>query len=746
MMHVMRRSGALIAPLLATALVACGDERVPAAPKVDVPEGPVNQNPYPLTGTGQVGAVIEVRGGATPVVTAEVDQGGRFTISVPLVAEEENELFVSQRSSAGVESPFTRVTLLHDGTPPPTPELLTVRSPTRSPIVTIRGVTEPEAMVEITGGESDASGTAHAADGMFAIEVPLRTSLSQPVENELTVVAKDLAGNVSGSATVTIVFDANLPVETPDVDPPQSPTNEGSILLTGRAEPHSGIGVTGGANPANGNADAQGRFTVEVELRPNALNTLYVFAIGSGSFSASVVVEVLHDGIPPEAPALQPVPEATADTTLTLTGTAEPKGSVAATIGSVTTTAEVDETGDFTLEVALVLDEVNEIEVVAMDRAGNRSDSVLVVVRQDANAPTPPRLDPFVSPTSDATITLTGSTDADVEVEVTGGASTASTTANDQGRFSVAVALTPNSVNELQVSRTDSGAKVVAMVTHDDIAPATPSLAPVPSPTNRRTIVIAGTTEAAARVQVTGGEAAATSTADLDGRFSVSVGIAADTTSTLLVTARDRAGNVSEPVSVTVVHSSETGDAPILDEPNPAPTSEPTYLLTGRIATPAAGSVVQVQGGVEPVQVDTDPTTGAFAAEVELAANETSELEVVSVLGEIESPPALVTVVHDDIAPEAPNGGTISLGSGAGTCGVILGGRRSISVSGSEGTVEPRARVRVTNTNSNTTVTPSADDTGAFSTNLSVCRGDTLRFVAVDAAGNESGATDVAVP
>lgn len=65
------------------------------------------------------------------------------------------------------------------------------------------------------------------------------------------VTAEDVAGNISGKLTVTIVFDANLPVAVPLLDPQPLPTNEDTVTLSGSADAEAGIVVSGSPTAAN---------------------------------------------------------------------------------------------------------------------------------------------------------------------------------------------------------------------------------------------------------------------------------------------------------------------------------------------------------------------------------------------------------------------------------------------------------------------------------------------------------------
>jgi hypothetical protein len=286
-------------------------------------------------------------------------------------------------------------------------------------------------------------------------------------------------------------------------------------------------------------------------------------------------------------------------------------------------------------------------------------------------------------------------------------------------------------------------ATLVAIL-HDDIAPSPPSLDALASPTNETNLNVSGSSEPNARISVSGGVSSSSGIAPQSGRFSVAVSIAADAEATLSVIATDRAGNSSAPATVRVTHSSSVPDAPVLDETSPEPTNEATYLVSGHVTAPGAAISIRIRGGASEATGDTDPSTGAFSIEVTLLANQSSELEVVSMDGLIESSPALVTVIHDDIAPAAPAAAQISLGRPA--LAGCLTRAESINVTGGLGSVEGFARVRVLNaTQGSIASTVDAQADGSFVTSLLACDGDLLRLTASDAAGNTSLATEMTV-
>jgi hypothetical protein len=726
--------------LLLASLAACGDDATPVLdpPVLDTAPALTNRNPVTLAGSALAGVTLEVRGGSEAVVSAVVGSDGRFSIDVPLRADLDNNLLASVRDDAGNESTAVSLTIRHDGIAPDAPALDPVSSPTRRTSARIGGVTEAGATIRVSGGTADVEGTADTS-GRFDLEVPLTTSASGTVENPLSIVAVDLAGNESAAVMTTVVFDPTLAIETPIVDA-AGPTNESTVEITGSAEPMVGIRILGGVAEASGESDASGAFSVPVGLRPNAVTTLYVFATSGATTSAAAIVDVIHDDVAPEAPSLDPQASPTSLDTISLTGATEPGATVGVSGGAGAASAIADAFGRFAVDVDLTADSDNALEVVATDAAGNAGAAAMLTIAHDGSLPVPIAVDPLPSPTRDNPVTVTGRSEASSTVEITGGAATVTAMSGADGAFMATVTLRENTSNELRFTRPGSGVEAVLTIVHDDVSPSGPRVNPIPSPTGATTISVTGTAEPLSRLSATGGVATVTGSAGSDGRFSLEVRIAADARTMLSVIATDRAGNSSPPTVVSVEHSSETPSAPILDESAPAPVNTASITLTGRVVEPAAGVSIRVTGGMGMATAATDPATGTFAVEVMLRANSSNELSIVSIEGAITSPPALATVIHDDIAPGAPDSARID-SDGPGLCVV----RGNNAVIGTMSAVEGRARVRIRNLATSTTVNASATDGGSFTVNVASCPGDVLSITAIDAAGNASAASEITV-
>lgn len=733
------------------ALAACDgdmppDPTPPDPPRVDDVESPTNELQITVSGIGEPDATIDITGG-DGAVDGVADGDGNFAIEVTLNADARNMLEVTQ-TVEGLTSEPTVVSVTHDGTGPDSPTVDPVVSPTRRSTQTLRGNTEPGATVVIRGGAADATGEADGT-GRYAIQVMLNTAEApDTVDNEISVVALDELGNESEPTDVTITFDPSIPLEAPTLDDFPAATNQSMVTLTGEAEAGVEVQVSGGATDTSVTVGDDNRFSVDVGLRPNQQNTILLFAVLGAETSVGATAVIVHDDIAPEAATLNPQGSPTGAEILSLTGTAEPGTSVHVEGGMADADGPVNDEGAFVVEVPLNADAENTLLVTVVDDAGNVSPEVMLVIEHDSTLEDPIVVDPVASPTAQDTVTLTGTATPDTDVEVTGGAAIATTTSATDGTFSVDVTLQQNTRNELRVTRPGSGVDTIVIVEHDDTPPNPPQLNTIASPTSSTRVTVSGMSEGLARINVTGGVAAAAGNAMSDGRFAVDVDIPMNATTTLTVVAADRAGNASVPATVMVTHSSDVPPAPIVDNANPPPTNMAMHTITGRAAEPGPGITVRVlRGGSEIASGPTNPTSGTFSVDVPLALNSVNSLSVVSVEGTIMSSPTIVTITHDNVSPAAPVAANITASPDVGTLGGcprdVLGTQGSVS--GTMNAVEANALVRIENRNPSRagTVDARADSLGAFSANLTQCNGDIIRISAIDAAGNQGPPTDV---
>ncbi|HEY8431837.1 MAG TPA: Ig-like domain-containing protein, partial [Sandaracinaceae bacterium] len=170
--------------------------------------------------------------------------------------------------------------------------------------------------------------------------------------------------------------DVSDPPAPPSVDEVPALTNESPITLTGTAEAGALVTVRGGAaSPVDALANDDGSFSIEVELHPDAENTLRVSQTVGELESDAVTLTVRHDGTPPAVPALRPVISPTRRPHQRIRGTTEPHAAIRITGGAEEATGTANDAGEFAIVVPLRTTDAgtvdNELRVVATDAAGN---------------------------------------------------------------------------------------------------------------------------------------------------------------------------------------------------------------------------------------------------------------------------------------------------------------------------------------------------------------------------------------
>ncbi len=226
------------------------------------------------------------------------------------------------------------------------------------------------------------------------------------------------------------------------------------------------------------------------------------------------------------------------------------------------------------------------VTVKATDAAGNVSVPSDPAKATDTTAPAAPVVNTVKA--GDTAVTGTAEAGSTVEVTLPDG-SKVSATADQDGNYSVPVSGL-NEGDTISVTATDeagnkSDATTATVAKADD---KTAPLAPVVNTVKAGDTAVTGTAEAGSTVEVTLPDGSKVSaTADQDGNFSVPVS-GLNEGATVSVTATDKAGNTSNPTSVTVGKGTDT-TAPTAPVVNPVKAGD--TAVTG---TAEAGSTVEV--------------------------------------------------------------------------------------------------------------------------------------------------------
>jgi MYXO-CTERM domain-containing protein len=236
---------------------------------------------------------------------------------------------------------------------------------------------------------------------------------------------------------------------------------------------------------------------------------------------------------------------------VTVTGTAEVGAAVTISLdGSPAGTVTAAGDGTFSLAVA-VAEGLRSFTATAADAAGNVSpQSNTVPVLVDRSLPAAPVLDPIESPTSDTTITVTGTAEPGATVAIlVDGVQVATVVAAADGTFAAPLVLVEGSqvitatASNAAGTSPESSARTVVV---DLAAPAAPIItAPAAGEAlPAGTVLIEGSAEPGATVSVVVNGETLTAVAAADGSFSVSAVLPAGAW-TATATATDAAENAS---------------------------------------------------------------------------------------------------------------------------------------------------------------------------------------------------------
>mgnify|MGYP002651338978 FL=1 len=329
----------------------------------------------------------------------------------------------------------------------------------------------------------------------------------------------------------------------------------------------------------------------------------------------------------------------TADATLTLRGTADPLAQVeifdgGVSLGRVTASA----TGVWSFTTETLADGAHDFTVIATDAAGTVSaESDIYTVSIDTAAPETPVIATFSTDTgalldgitADDTLTLTGAAEAGARVDVfDGGVLLGSATADGAGLWSFTTASLGDGAHSFTARATDAAGNASAVsdplvVSIDATAPAAPLIAGYSDDTGASgdgitsdtTLVLTGTAEAGARIEIfDGATSLGTVTANGAGAWSFATAALADGAHSFSATATDAAGNVSAASHALVVTVDTaapaapviTGFASDTGVGGDGITADNTLTLSG---TAEAGAAIEVfDGGVS---LGTVTATGA---------------------------------------------------------------------------------------------------------------------------------------
>ncbi|MDD5754689.1 MAG: Ig-like domain-containing protein, partial [Methylococcales bacterium] len=322
--------------------------------------------------------------------------------------------------NVGISSPTTEISLI-DTTAPNAPvidpvtgdDILDANESPSNVVVTVQGTTEIGSTVSIMLNGGVAAEADVYEDGTWSYVLPA----DRVIENGTLIIeatSTDAAGNVSDRATKEVT------VSVADVIPPDAPAMDvvadddiidateaaNEVIVTGTAEIGSSVSIVlNGGEAAEATVDTNygtWSYILPADIIVNGTLTIEAFATdAAGNVSSPTTKDItvdVADVIPPEAPVIDPVTGDNMielyerDAGVVLTGTAEALSQVVLTFadGSTSSGITVDNNGAwaYSVEPSNYASGLEHITAVAIDAAGNQSDTTTIDVTVENPVPT----------------------------------------------------------------------------------------------------------------------------------------------------------------------------------------------------------------------------------------------------------------------------------------------------------------------------------------------------------------------
>jgi hypothetical protein len=543
------------------------DTTAPAAPVIavvagdDIVNAAESQNGVSISGSAQAGSQVTVTWeGVTEV--AQTNNAGQWQVTFNAApADGTSTINATATDSAGNTSVAgSRDVTVNTVTPPPAPQVQPVTADnainaaeaTQGP--RFSGSSEAGAQITVTWEGATATTTA-SNSGAWSVTFA-QGDIPADGATSISVIAEN-TGGPSAPTTHNFVLDTAAPA-TPVISPVAgddiiSATESGSpIAVNGTAEPLSEILVSWGTATTTVTTAANGTWSAVFNSLPVSTGESTIQAVAtdpSGNTGAAATrnVEVITVQAP-QAPSIDAVAtdgtvnaaEATAG--VTLSGTSAPGSQINLTWGSFTGSTVTAATGAWSIVVATaaVPADGNTVVAATASNAGGTSNPATTNVTVDTTAPAAPLVtaiagDDVISVAEQsAPILVTGTAAANTQVTVTWGDLTDVVNTNAAGTWQASFATLPTGNEaELTATATDAAGNISAAATHtfsiqQAVAPSDPVISIVSNDDVVNVadasagIVIAGTADAGAQIDVTWGNVTETATTNAAGNWSAS--------------------------------------------------------------------------------------------------------------------------------------------------------------------------------------------------------------------------------
>lgn len=487
-----------------------------------------------LTGQGEAGATVQVRGPDGALLgSGQVAVSGQFTVTLSPAANNGQALDVVQIDAAGNSS--TSVTVAAGDISAPDPLSNVVINADGK---TITGNGEPGATVYVRDADGVELGNALvAANGAFSVTL----GIAQINAQVLTVNQEDPPGNEGPSVDITA----------PDLVAPLAPTalalNATGIQFSGNAEAGSTVTVSNAAGQVIGSAvvAADGSFLLNLNAPQLNGQTLSVTARDAAGNVSLATALTASDNTPP-AP-VTALSIASDGATLSGAGEAGARVEVRNAGGTLLGSATVNADGSFSVSLSPAATAGNVLDVVQTDAAGNPSPAASVTAPGSLAPDVPSDLQLSADGLS---LTGTGSVGSTVTVRGPAGNVLGTALVDGTGNFTVTLSSAQLNGQTLSVSAQDNGlnSPTAVLAANDVTAPA----ALIEYRLAADGLTLTGRGEAGATVQIRAADGTLLGSAQVnpDGTFGTQLGTAQIAGQPLSLTQTDAAGNPSTAVTL----------------------------------------------------------------------------------------------------------------------------------------------------------------------------------------------------
>ena len=585
--------------------------------------GTVTKGPIALVGKCETGLKVDITGGVTAPSQADCVNGG-FNANINLASGDGTKnVVVSQTDAIGNTASDNRNFVL-DTTPP----VIRITAPAAGSVssgnLTLAGTCETGLPVAISGAVNAPSTTA-CANGAFSAAIVLSNGDGP---KNVVVSQTDVVGNM-GSDNRDFVRDTSGPA-IKITAPAENTRTQGPLTLVGTCETGLPVAISGAVNAPSTTACANGAFSAAIVLSngdgtKNVIVSQTDLSGNSGTDNRNFIRDTEGPAIKITAPAAGTVTKGP----IALVGSCETGLKVDIT-GGVTAPSQADcVNGAFNANINLASgDGTKNVVATQTDAIGNSaSDNRNFVL--DTTAPVIRITAPAAGSATSGALTLVGTCETGLPVNVSGAVNAPSTAVCTNGGFSTSITVSNgDGVKNVIVSQTDAAGNTGTDnrdFVRDTSGPAIKITAPAENTRTQGPLTLVGTCEAGLPVAISGAVSQMSSTPCSNGNFSAAIVLSnGDGVKNVVVTQTDALGNTGSDNRNFVRDTA--GPAIKITAPAAGTVTKGPIALVGTCET---GLKVDISGGVTaPSQADC--VNGAFNANINLASGDGTKNVVAS--------------------------------------------------------------------------------------------------------------------